>query len=1444
MDKYGLSSLPDHFNPYYLRMCGLSTLDLPIPLYLYDEEGNQLLNEDAGYRALTDTDAPLTQLILIRMDELDNNGSEIHEIGNKANETVTQINANLAISYLKYIGFYDANVKEVNDRIFVWRLDISKEKVAALKSYMENTDFTPNDDKSTVVNIITGEYDWEDLAYNSPVFEDALRTVSDKDVPFIQNPIANQYVHCTSVRKTFKFNASRNLWERVNVEAMLDETIRHFRRQNVPTDASVSFIKSYTAPKIEALVVIGNLNWDKMYDSGNYSVMNSYETVTDIEFSELTTTLGYSDSDLPPVGLRVNFHRNARCWVNEENENDVIYTKNILPKSGDNVYTSPYLNNDDVLMHSSQNVPIRVADIEQSSALTFIALEDGRVFKRNVGHNKLDVALMHKTLEFNGIEWVEVSERKLFEDQLKTQIEETIGYVSGFTYTTMATPFDKESFDEKLIIDKNANLCIDRVAYSGWDRPVYVPSHDYKNELTKDFTLYTRFWNHMRDAHVRTALKYHVASTEYAEVLEKYPDYMDYIKGVCYPVTNCLDQLNWHYEIGSNGTQIRVAYKDEYDAWLGKIKDAIAKIAEEKNYTLLQYDSTLLKENEAESILSRIKQTLSCVRERWDVKEFGYEELYYAAVWSALWAHLPLTILAQRIKNLRTEAVHINHIWEYLASHGLKDYRTVMDTEQQVFLYKNIKYLIGNEGKQKTLEILSDKLLGVFNAEVRTKSVLLDTTKMLNNSIGVSINGEPQQYHHINGLTESVSGEVKLLSEDLNNKTTVTSDLDGRIEDYDDVFYREYLSGLVPEYGDNTDEQREHIAETHDEIEISKHTYAPTKLVEITRGEMTSDLTRISVAFIFQSLMRMLSSQSDIGSGCVINAIFYGLSNPKTFTVGEVIALIFYAMRKQDWYTYYNKYGNQRTNKNDLWKDIVSIEEAGSLKEEVPITESERVLRINQLTSYANCEQEPVIDDDGNIIESQCNHEFYDSDEVFNDTIPQRTTVWLPYLGNYFRWTENGTVEVNVSLPETETGLKTLIGNPIITVSSRTINRNAAQRYLMQIVSPYEYSSLDIASWNTMCVAEEAGTVPAKYDACIGGYRTEQLTFNQVVGSGTAAASSVGGIVDGSSRSKQDKYYFDGIPYTDEAVNSHDTLITLLSDQANAMVRHFLMVRNSSDAYFHNAMEKIYDSITIKDELYLDLVPGYKTYSEWFDSDIELKSVFRSIEEGSDQETIYASIVDNLVAALFPANKITVSGNVDQTKYAAMKELFQWMGSYNIAYLNTSSVQYESLYLHPITITPRNINGSNNRYILTNNDYNWCSIVTNTWIQESWTTTQFLPFTFTETWETLFSRWSFTATEENGNELIRSGICKTPWKKDHRSSWTSVTKFITDSPESLARFDVDFKDPGNTVVYLEATGEKGVDVDEATAILLYGSVEEARNIPHFKSKYKTYKTTN
>lgn len=174
----------------------------------------------------------------------------------------------------------------------------------------------------------------------------------------------------------------------------------------------------------------------------------------------------------------------------------------------------------------------------------------------------------------------------------------------------------------------------------------------------------------------KTAALYRIPNEEYSILEERYPNYVGLIRTIAYPIASITEAIN------------------------------------APNLSLLAYDASLLEENERESIITCLKDFLKYVRERWYVEEYTYENMYAVTFWAMLWQMLPIVLLDQRIRNIKKPSVHSFHIWEYLTSKGLADYRDVLTKNQSLWLYRNINYIRKNQGKEKTLKILANNLLG------------------------------------------------------------------------------------------------------------------------------------------------------------------------------------------------------------------------------------------------------------------------------------------------------------------------------------------------------------------------------------------------------------------------------------------------------------------------------------------------------------------------------------------------------------------------------------------------------------------------------------------------------------------------------------------------------------------------------------------------------------
>lgn len=190
----------------------------------------------------------------------------------------------------------------------------------------------------------------------------------------------------------------------------------------------------------------------------------------------------------------------------------------------------------------------------------------------------------------------------------------------------------------------------------------------------------------------RTAALYRIPNKEYFTLEERYPEYVGLIRTITYPISSIEDAIN------------------------------------APNLSLLAYDDSLLEENERESLVNCLKNFLKYVKERWWLVEYTYENMYAVTFWAMLWQMLPLVLLDQRIRNIRTSNVHSFHIWEFLTSMGLADYRDVLTKKQSLWLYRNLAYVKKNQGKEKTLRILAKELLGDAFVSLLYKNLKQNTT--------------------------------------------------------------------------------------------------------------------------------------------------------------------------------------------------------------------------------------------------------------------------------------------------------------------------------------------------------------------------------------------------------------------------------------------------------------------------------------------------------------------------------------------------------------------------------------------------------------------------------------------------------------------------------------------------------------------------------------------
>ena len=320
------------------------------------------------------------------------------------------------------------------------------------------------------------------------------------------------------------------------------------------------------------------------------------------------------------------------------------------------------------------------------------------------------------------------------------------------------------------LYDRNGNLAFEfpnhRVFTGNYDEMMYVTSLDTGQEIP--FALESFYTDCALAAglpatsvHRKTLEAYRIPNRYYDILCEKYPKQVDLIKAIVYRVpTKEVSSLVTIKEIKDDlkklmtkGLITRAYYDDLFYRFktqedlvrlMGQDLEGIrhndqmslsearrTRVARAGNLELLHCNTDRLNSNERVSMVEHLVKTLEIVKRRWAVDEFNYEANYAAVLWSMLWSVLPVAMIAKRYANIKTPAVSVDHMWDYLNSKGLQSYNGYLTEKQTWFLYKNINYLLQHAGQQRALNILIDNILADYGLTLKAKTVVLDTTKSL-----------------------------------------------------------------------------------------------------------------------------------------------------------------------------------------------------------------------------------------------------------------------------------------------------------------------------------------------------------------------------------------------------------------------------------------------------------------------------------------------------------------------------------------------------------------------------------------------------------------------------------------------------------------------------------------------------------------------------------------
>lgn len=391
----------------------------------------------------------------------------------------------------------------------------------------------------------------------------------------------------------------------------------------------------------------------------------------------------------------------------------------------------------------------------------------------------------------------------------------------------------KNYIDVSLDTDSN-NYYYDHLMgnYLPGDTKMYVKSVD-----TGDIILFSK---ENLKKHPRTASVYKVPNIEYTNLCKKYDTQVDLIKSIVYPIS----------DISLLKNSSKIAY--------------------------ITGDTSLLQSTEVYSILDAINNFCTYMESRWYVKEFCYEEGYPVAFYSLLWQMLPLICFTRRMTNIKTNAAHEYHIWEYLKSHGLNDYRNVLTMKQSLFLYKNIEYILANKGTASNLVLLSDKILSDFAITLYGKHIY---QQQIDRFSECRRTPEVISIPVVDASKISDIGTSSLYTTTFESLSAINSRMfNKRITRLNTV---SYVTSLEAEYG-NVEEDR-----------------IPTKLLELKKEPINSATRNMFLQFLTDTLIYRLSKQK-----LSYNVTFVDTVTNSTIllSIQDAYFLFYYAVQKANKY--------------------------------------------------------------------------------------------------------------------------------------------------------------------------------------------------------------------------------------------------------------------------------------------------------------------------------------------------------------------------------------------------------------------------------------------------------------------------------------------------------------------------------------------------------------
>lgn len=200
--------------------------------------------------------------------------------------------------------------------------------------------------------------------------------------------------------------------------------------------------------------------------------------------------------------------------------------------------------------------------------------------------------------------------------------------------------------------------------------------------------------------HPLTRTSYLYGSRYYADLVQRYPNQELLILGVLYAPAD--------------------------DAFIDRLIAA-------PDATIVYWDARYVEINEYDLMPDLQTWAYQYVKRWVNVSYTLIDELYPALYMGQFALHALQQLLCLRSCRLKTPQTHSYYVREYLRSHGMLDrYIAQLTLKQALFLYRNIRYIEANSGKQEIFEWLVENIMTERNLPLYEHVVRHDISAMIN----------------------------------------------------------------------------------------------------------------------------------------------------------------------------------------------------------------------------------------------------------------------------------------------------------------------------------------------------------------------------------------------------------------------------------------------------------------------------------------------------------------------------------------------------------------------------------------------------------------------------------------------------------------------------------------------------------------------------------------